>query len=87
MAGIIVRRQDTGAVILRLTDRITRIVGSTLTISGSGSYVLPEVEGAYWMFVKNPGNYGNASSNLTLKGRTLSWSGLVASTQVVFGVY
>jgi hypothetical protein len=86
-----IRRKDTGAVILEITDRLTRLIG-TLSISGSNSYTFPAAEGAPFFYVRYPSNVdqNNTAASITLGGagnRVLSWVDATPGTQIVVGLY
>jgi hypothetical protein len=94
VAGLRLRRPDNGAVILELTDRITRIFGTILISAGnvSSGYNFPGVEGTPWYFMRFPpgvdvsGGYP-ASTAIGLSGTALTWSNMPVGTQILVGVY
>lgn len=94
MAGLRIRRPDNGAIVLELSDRITRAFG-TIGISSDNAtsgYTFPGSEGTPWYFMRLPngidvsGGYPNSTS-ISLSGRALNWSNLPVGTQIVVGIY
>ena len=88
MPGLRIRRPDTGAVILEITDRITRLVG-TIALPVSGSLVVDgSAEGDVWFFYNFGPTYStNQDTSVTLSGRTISWSNIPAGSTLTYGVY
>lgn len=87
--GLIIRREDTGAVIFNSEDRMLRLV-TTVAASGNGSFSFAPYEGDATYFVRYPSGVENAQKTTTLKydvgSRLLSWSEMPAGTQIVMAV-
>lgn len=87
---------EQGRLILDVTDRMGRVVGSVKTGSSSGSLVDSGFSyGEPWfMIVLEPGQYEGWTPGgstqwrpaVTISGNTLSWTAGVPST-IVYGVY
>lgn len=88
MPGLRVRNPNTGAVILDITDRITRLV-ATIAIATSGSVVVDGgAEGEVWFFYNFGPTYStNQQTSVTLSGRTISWSNIPEGSVLTYGVY
>lgn len=98
MPGLRIRRPDTGAVILELTDRITRLFGTVVITSANktGSYTYPGSDGIPWYHMRLPPGVQDPatsqstyppSGDVTRYGRVLSWTNVPVGTQIVVGVY
>jgi len=77
MAGLTVRNPQTGAVVLSITDRITRIAGRVTITSAPGSLQIPQDSGSPFFYVPTtPTSEGMRVPPVTLNGWTLSWPSL-----------
>lgn len=87
---LIMRREDTGAIIFNSNDRMSRLV-TTMAIFGNGSYSFAGIEGEPFYFVRYPPTNeeqdGDVSITLNAGTRVLQWSGVKAGTQIVLGVF
>lgn len=77
-----------GNVILTVTDRITRLLG-TATFNASGSVTDARfADGTPWWFVQPTTSSGNESPDITFSGTTLSWSNPGGgSFSIIYGIY
>lgn len=90
--GLVIDDVD-GSPILRVTDRITRIMGVANTGKVPGNIQIP-VSGTVWYFAYpiNPYLADGEQPVFTVNGRNLSWTwaylpGNRASLQFTYGVY
>lgn len=82
-----------GVLVHDTTDRLTRIIGSTV-ISGSGSFEVPDFSfGEGWCFTQPLSNFNGTFSSypeVTISGTTISWttdSPFPTSVILYYGVY
>jgi len=75
--GFRVRNPNTGAIMLDITDRITRTMGTFETGVVDGSFQITDgVGGQAWLSVLSDlaVTSGTATPEVTLSGNTISWS-------------
>lgn len=77
--GVRIRNSDTGKIVLDITDRLTRILGSVNTGTNPGSIVVPEfAQGSPWYYFAGVGRsspFDNGNKPIvTISGNTLSWA-------------
>lgn len=89
--GLVIRNPNTGEVILNVTDRLTRIVGTFTAGPAAGSITVPsDIEGDIFFFPVGFLSYtfGNGSQGtFTVSGRTISWGVLPSALAMYYGVY
>jgi hypothetical protein len=88
---------ESGALRLSITDRITRYIGTQFTGSNDGAIVAPALSlGTPWFLVTPNGsgsNTGRVEPSVSITGTTLSWSfgGLPVNMRmpiyISYGVY
>lgn len=88
MAGLVIRRPDTGATLISLATRITRFMGS-FEISGAGRWAIPPSEGVFWFYARHPGYYTDRGygTKLILDGQSLYWENMPPNTIILWGYY
>lgn len=88
--GIRIKHPDTGEVLLELTSRITRKVGTASTGAAAGSLTVPTtVEGEVWFVpITFPyvGAFYGTTPSMSLSGRTISWTAN-CNTTFLYGVF
>ena len=95
--GLEIRNPNNGAVILRITDRLTRVIGSFDTGTQSGSFAVPLLgSGAQTFATIEPGvtSYpvNQVLPQLAINGNIISWTfdnrtENRVSCRVTYGVY
>jgi len=94
--GLRCRNPNNGAIILEITDRLSREVGSVYTGTSPGSFTVPmSIPGDVYFYVSSGTNIW-LMPEVVLSGRTISWSWAGASgsavpsraaATIVYGVY
>jgi len=74
--GLRIKHPDTGAVLLNITDRITRVLGTLNTGTANGSYSVDSALGTAFFscLVANSFDAQSAQPDITVSGNTVSWS-------------
>ncbi|UOL48386.1 hypothetical protein [Pseudomonas phage Almagne] len=99
LIGMRIRDQTSGLVVVEITDRLTRIIGTFNTGSGAGSMNVPDFSlgTGFACILEAPDPVNNLSNTwrfprVTISGTTMSWdfpgqSGTNVACDVVYGVY
>lgn len=81
-----------GVLVIGITDRLQRVLGSVYTGTGAGSLTVPGfASGVPFYFVRRDGNLDSINTlqpkNVTVQGNTLSWSADGQALTILYGVY
>lgn len=95
--GLQVKNPNNGKVILTVTDRLTRLLGSFDTGKSNGSFNVPALDNSSAFFIaettnQDPYDYGERPT-VSISGNTISWSyyqpGVQTNSEmrITYGVY
>ncbi len=88
--GLLIRREDTGAVIFNSEDRMARLI-TTVAASGNGSFSFASYEGDAFYFVRFPRGVDDYQQTTTTSynasSRVLTWTSMPPGTQIVMAVF